>query len=454
MRQAVSNAARAEPVEVVVFGHMEKYGYLCGCSAQAAGEIVGEARQVIDIDIGTLPFVDDPYPLYRQLRDETPVDVSSLGVWVVSRHADVQTVQSSRSLGADLRDWSMFDLYSEIAFGGQQTEVAWLNRSVFLFHDGDEHLRIRKVLARYFTPRSIERLRPSIRQTVDAFVADLEQQELFDGHRDFALPLSTAVISELIGIPPDDRAYCLALAEIIGEAFALPSADRLAVVDAAITEARDYFQSLVLSCRQSPGLGLASVLATARVEGEYLGMDEIVANLILLFDAGHETTAALIGTTLKVLTEDDRLVDVIGRECVSMAAVVDEALRFDAPFQLMRKLTHEPVQLGATIVPADSVVVALIGSGNHDERVFEQPEIFDPTRQFGRRSELLSFGHGSHHCLGAALARVEAEIALDTVLSSAKHLTLDAGGVQRHKSGPVRGYSSIPLQFSTSISKN
>jgi len=402
---------------------------------------------VIDIDISALPFLDDPYPLYRQLRDETPVDVSALGVWVVSRHADVQTVQSSRSLGADLRGWSSFDLYSEIAFGGQRTEVAWLNRSVFLFHDGDEHLRIRRVLAKHFTPRTIEKLRPSIRRTAEALVVDLEQQESFDGHREFALPLSTAVISELIGIPPDDRAYCLALAEVIGEAFALPSAERLPVVNSAITEARDYFQSLVLSCRQNPGLGLASVLATARVEGEYLGMDEIVANLILLFDAGHETTAALIGTALKTLTEDQRLVELIASERVSMAAFVDEALRFDAPFQLMRKLTHEPVQLGATTVPADSLVIALVGSGNHDERVFEQPERFDPARQFGEQSRLLSFGHGSHHCLGAALARVEAEVALDTVLSSAQHLTVDAGGVRRHTSGPVRGYSSIPLQF-------
>jgi len=401
---------------------------------------------VIDIDISAL-FSDDPYALYRRLRDESPVDVTALGVWVVSRHADVHTVQSSHALGADLRDWSMFDVYSEVAFGGQETEVAWLNRNVFLFHDGDEHLRIRKVLAKYFTPRSIESLRPSIRQAAEALVGDLEQQESFDGHGDFALPLSTAVISEVIGIPREDRARCLALAEIIGEAFALPSAERLPAVNAAISEARSYFESLVLSCRQNPGPGLASVLATALVEGEYLGMDEIVANLILLFDAGHETTAALIGTTLKILTEDERLVESIRAERVSIAAVVEESLRFDAPFQLMRKLTHEPVRFGETTVPVDSVVVALIGSGNHDERVFEQPERFDPRRQFGQQSRLLSFGYGSHHCLGAVLARMEAQTALGAVLSSAHHLTLDVGEVRRHKSGPVRGFSSIPLQF-------
>lgn len=375
------------------------------------------------VDLGDLG-VPDPYPLYRRLVEHAPVHRTPMGVWLVSRYDDVATVQNDPRFRSALEAWPAWPAYAEAYLGGIDGPIARLQANMFVFADGDRHTRRREIFRRAFTARRVEQLRGYVQRRADAALDAAEQRGTsgrgtLEVVTELALPVTVGVISELLGIPASDRAACRDWAALIGETFGPPlRPDRRPAVTTAVTEATGYFRELTAHRREAPTDDLLSALARAEVDGIRLTDDEIGATALLLFNAGHETTAALIASGLAALLPHADQVARLRDEPDVVAAAVEEMLRFDAPFQYMRKVTATDVVLSGTAIPAGELVIPLIGAANRDPARFDRPDEFDSARYTGRRpaERHLSFGIGPHYCLGAALARLEAEVTVGTLL--------------------------------------
>lgn len=386
----------------------------------------------------------DPYSIYDATFKEGPVVRTNIGVWMIGGHAEVRMCQGDRRFASDFTKWSGYGAFAEGFWGGVDSPIARLQKSAFVFADGEKHSRLRRLVSRAFSARAIEGLRPFIAETIDRLFNERDSVEVIDVVNDLALPLSTTVISTLLGIPEADRSACRDRAVLIGRAFGPPPMpDVRPSVEAAIADANAYFIARVDERRQAPGDDLLSALATVEENGDRLSSDEIVATANLLFGAGHETTTALIGNAAHALTQFPDQFRLLREGTVSVDAAVEEFLRYDTPFQLMRKVTVEPVEISGFTIPADSMVLAFIGAGNHDGKRFENPHKLDLNRT---DVKTLSFGFGPHHCLGAALARSEACAVLDRLVSRTTRLEVaDSGPTRLPPAVPVRGFEKLPV---------
>jgi cytochrome P450 len=386
--------------------------------------------------------VADPYPALGRLREEDPVHWSEiLGGWVLTRYADVRAALADPRLSAD----RITPFLARQAPTTHETVQALL-RQVGLwvvFTDPPTHTRLRSILGRGFTARTIEGLRPRIRQIVDQLLDRAAAAGEMDLIREFAYPLPVAVIGDLLGVPPGDRerlkAWSDELATFVGSALATP--DKYARAARSVAEMHEYFGRLVARRRAAPADDLVTALVAGE-GGEALGEDELVANCVMLLFAGHETTTNLIGNGALALLRHPGEARAWREEPALTASAVEELMRYDGPGQAMVRVAREDVPVGGRVVGRGDRLFLMINAANRDPRQFAAPDRLDLRRADNRH---LGFGHGIHFCLGASLARLEGQVALPALLARFPGLTSRTDAPEWLDSLVFRGLRSLPV---------
>jgi pimeloyl-[acyl-carrier protein] synthase len=382
-------------------------------------------------------FIADPYPRYRRLRAEDPVHQSPMGFWVLTRYDDVAGILRDPRFGR-----KGFDRLLAARFGDAGFDLS------MLFRDPPDHTRLRTLVTKAFTPRAIEQMRERIQQIVDELLEAVRPRRAMDLVADFAYPLPVIVICEMLGVPDTDRQrfrdWTVHIARAL-DAIALPMEPEVIARGLAARHAlADYFRGLVAERRRQPRGDLLSELIAAEEQGDRLTEGELMATILLLFVAGHETTVNLIGNgTLALLRHPDQLRRL--REDPSLLpGAVEELLRYDGPVQRTGRSCSTEVQIGGRTIPENSVVLGIIGAANRDPAIFPDPDRLDVTRGENRH---LAFGWGIHFCLGASLARLEAQIALGTVVRRLPHLALATAAPEWRPASALRGLVALPVAF-------
>lgn len=379
-------------------------------------------------------FHEDPFPYYRRLRDEAPVYRNDeLDFWAISRHHDVlQGFRNNEVLSN--ADGVSLDPVSR----GPHAQLVMS----FLAMDDPQHLRLRTLVSKGFTPRRIRELEPRVVALARQHLDNALQDSSFDFINDFAGKLPMDVISELMGVPQADRARLRELADGVlhredGVTDVPPAAIQASV------ELMTYYAQMIADFKKTPADNLTSALLQAEIDGDRLGDQEILAFLFLMVIAGNETTTKLLGSAMYWGHKNRDQLTPLFADHSRIPLWVEETLRYDTPSQILARTAVEDLTLHDTTIPAGSVVLLLPGSGNRDERVFDDPDEFRIGRDIGSR--LLSFGSGAHFCLGAHLARMEARVALSELFNRISDFQVDEANAVRVHSSNVRGFANLPI---------
>ena len=407
--------------------------------------------------LGHPKFVTNPYPLYRKLRQSEPVRKDPIApVVVITRYAETMAMlrdprfRKDPFAGERLPPVVREQLkVSEASAGRASAEMVSM-----LFLDPPDHTRVRGIFTKAFTPRRLEALRPRIQQITDKRLDYAEKHgdgQTIELMSALAAPLPVTIIAELLGFPPEDYAKIKKWSDEMAEALALnPPMAVQARAYQAREEIRTYFDGIVEKLKQSPGENLISALVTGEAHGERgerLNPDERFSNSILLLAAGHETTTNLIGNgVLALLQHPDQLRDLREHKDELIESAVEELLRYDPPVQWTSRVAGETLTLGGVEVERGQIVLASVAAANRDPAVFVDPETLDIRR---RDNKHLSFGTGIHFCLGAALARWEAQIAIGTLITRYPNLrlTIKPSKLRWRKGITFRGLHELPLKL-------
>jgi cytochrome P450 len=390
-------------------------------------------------------FIRDPYPHYERLRNTDPVHLTPLGLYVASRHAEASLVLRDKRFGKD------FVERSKRRYGPKVMEEP-VFRSMshwMLQQDPPDHTRLRGLVVKAFTARRVEDMRPRIQEVVDQTLDRVAARGHMDLIEDFAFRLPVTIICDMLGIPAEHR-----------EVFYTGSRDGGRILDpvpltpaeiaqgnAGNAMAQMYFQQLFELRRRSPGDDLTTQLVQAEEDGSKLSNEELSANIILLFGAGHETTVNLIGNGLLALHRNPDQLARLKANPALITTAVDEFLRYDSSVQSTSRVALEDIDdLGGKKIPKGEAVLCLLGSANRDPAAYpDRPDRLDITRPNVRP---LSFGGGIHFCLGAQLARIEAEIAIATLLRRLPDLRLDdAENPEWRPTFVLRGLKKLPASW-------
>ncbi|GGS09043.1 cytochrome P450 [Micromonospora fulviviridis] len=384
----------------------------------------------------------NPYPTYERLRGHGPVVQAGPAFHLVTGYAEADAILRDARFGVmddDLRD--------QFLPGWRESPaVASISRSMLRTNPPD-HSRMRRLAAGAFTPRRIAAMRDVVEaqadELVDGMVARAASGEPVDFMAEFAYPLPVAVICALLGVPAADRPLFRRWAtDLTGVLEPEISPDELALADRGATELRDYFTDLVAARRRAPADDLTTALVQAHDgDGDRLSGDELLSNLVVLLVAGFETTTNLLGNGLVVLLDHPAAAATLRERPEFAPGYVEELLRYDSPVQLTSRTSTAPTRYGGVDLPAGSWLILLLGAANRDPGRYPEPARFDPWRP---AVHPLSFGAGPHYCLGAGLARLEAQVAFPLLLRRLPGLTL-AGPGERRVRLTLRGYATLPV---------
>ncbi len=374
----------------------------------------------------------NPFPRYEAMRHSEPVfqDPES-GIWHVFRYEDVQRVLSEHATFSS-------------RFGGDDPSGQLFAASL-VNTDPPRHRQLRSLVSQAFTPRSVEELAPRILALTDELLDPVVATGATDLINQLAYPLPVIVIAELMGIPAEDRDRFKQWSDVI-VSQARPGADESDHATAN-REMAEYFMGMIEQRRRSPGHDLISALLTAEIDGQKLSVVELLGFCSLLLVAGNETTTNLIGNAVLCFTESPGTAERLIAEPALLPQAIEEVLRYRSPVQSMYRIAAVDTTLRDRSIPAGSPLVAWIGSANRDGEQFPHPDVFDVGRSPNRH---LAFGQGIHFCLGAPLARLEAKIALQAVLSRLPGLAVEPEArLERMESMIVYGVKQLPVRWQT-----
>jgi cytochrome P450 len=385
----------------------------------------------------------DPYPFYTQLRRFAPVwYVETLDAYAVSRHADVSRVLHDHGTFSSQAMAALVTRPVELTANPNPSDEDHAFGMSIIGTDGDAHARLRLIVNRGFTPRRMAAQEREIRAIASSFVDEFVDRGGGDFQSSVAVPFPTAVIASLLGIDPDQSDDFRRWSEhMVLAVFEPDTSSRQADIERSSEQMGRWLDEVIEGRSHTLGDDMISVLLRAELEGGALSPEELRTFVFTLLVAGSITTAYLIGRTVIALVDDPALRERATRETELIGRAVEEALRFDAPVQMMFRTARAPVQVAGVDVPVGATVLPLIGSANRDESAFPDPDRFDPARN---SRDHLTFGHGAHFCLGAALARLEARILIERLLARAPRLE-QAGDFEQVTSLVFRGPSRLPL---------
>lgn len=395
--------------------------------------------------------IQNPYPVYTYLRENEPVHWNQMfNCFMLTRYDDVNQVFSDyRRFSSDI--WSNAPEF--LGYVGEDETSQYLRQIIpFLAYnlqgmDPPGHTRQRTLMMKTFTPRMIEAFRPTVQKLVD----ELIDQRLADGSMDIvadlAYPLPSNVILDLLGIPRSGRPYIKASAEAINEfvatiLFSGPQVwPRLAGVFAEVTT---YLKSLIAERRKNPGQDLLTRMVQAEENGDMLSEDEIVIATNFLLFAGHETTANLIAVGLYYLLQNPEQMAQMRADSSKIPVAVEELLRYVSPVHTLARRTMQEVTIRGVAIPENSSIYLLIGAANRDPEKFPDPEKLDINRPPVRT---LGFGYGIHFCIGAALARLESQVAFETIIKRLPELKMSIETPEFRPNYSLRGLKALPVEF-------
>ncbi|GAA5146105.1 cytochrome P450 [Pseudonocardia eucalypti] len=391
-------------------------------------------------------YTDDPYPFYAELRALEPVHANPLGFWVLGRHADVTELLRSRQSVED-RNVGPSPLRDLAEAAAAQTQTG--NRPMsMLDRDPPDHTRLRKLVTKAFTKRAIDALEPLVVDLVDAALDRIEASIATTGSADLieelAYPLPFTVICEMLGMPDTDHARLRDLAATLVRSLEpVTDVEVFKQIAAADREINDRIAAVIEAKRGRPGEDLLTALIQAEDDGDKLTDEELVAQVVLLYVAGHETTVNLIANgTLALLRHPDQFALLAANPELDTNAI-EELLRYDSPVQSTRRITLEPYAVGGREIPAGSFVLAILASANRDEE-FWGPDAGELKLDRPNAKAQVSFGGGPHHCLGASLARLEGRVAITRLIRRFPTLAL-AAEVTWNGRQNLRGPATLPI---------
>ncbi len=397
-----------------------------------------------NVNIAAPEFKADPYPFYARLRAQAPVFPVTLPdkqrAWLVTRYDDVVTVLKDERFAKDrLNALTPEQLKRQPWMPGFAKP---LTRNM-LDLDPPEQTRLRALVQKAFTPRLIEQMRERIQALTEEILDAVRGESHIDLIRDYALPLPTTIIAEILGVPVSDRhkfhrwstTLLTASSTGLGMVLAIPS----------IWLFMRYLRKFIRSRRAQPKNDLVSALVQAEDAGQTLTEDEMLAMVMLLLVAGHETTVNLIGNGTLALLENPEQMEKLRSDPGLIRSAIEELLRFHSPVETAtERYPRQDITLAGVTIPRGEMVLAVLASANRDERQFPDADKLDLARDPNKH---VSFGQGVHFCLGAPLARLEGQIAINTLLRRARGLRLAVTpGALRWRRGLVlRGLEALPL---------
>ncbi|HEB89665.1 MAG TPA: cytochrome P450 [Deltaproteobacteria bacterium] len=393
----------------------------------------------------------NPYPGYEWLRREAPVhELEPFGVFALSRHSDILAALKSPEIFSSSGMRAMMS--GQTGMMGSTTEPGRMGQitqaNSLISSDGEIHDRLRAVVNRGFTPRRIAELEPRVRKVTAEAIDSIASAGEMDLVRDLAIPVPVRMIADILGVPGERlRDFKRWSDAIIESATGVGQDDRAREHFKAREEFLAFFDRAIEARRKSPGGDLISTLV--RAEGAEdgspsLSPDEVLSFTVLLLIAGNETTTNLIGNTLLALTDHPDQMEKVCANPGLIPNLVEEALRFDSPVQAIFRQTTRDVDVAGTMIPEGKLVMLLLGSANRDEDWLPNADRFDVTRELKGH---IGFGFGVHFCLGASLARLEARVALETLLSRCRRIERTTETVEWIDSLILRGPKSLPLRF-------
>lgn len=403
---------------------------------------------VFDQAVGTTGFRNDPYPTYHAVRAADPVHWSEAwGCWVLTRHADVvATLQDPETFSSRGRVTNVIERTYPSAFLQQTRPLLDHFKQGLINADPPDHTRLRRLIQKTFLPRTLERLRPRVESVVNDLLDAIPPEAEADLVRDLTHPLPVIVIAELLGVPREMRDQFKRWSAEILEFQAVPRADPAVVLrsQTALLECRSYLRTVVEERRRSPREDLLSDLARVEEAGDCLSEEELMSTGVALLVAGHETTTNLIASALYLLLRHPEELARLRTHPELLPAAIEETLRFESPLQRVGRTATRDVRIGERQIRRGDSVLALLGAANRDPEAFPEPDRFDIGRSPNRH---VAFGSGPHFCIGAALARLEAPIALAAVRRRWPDLRLGTGPFEWN-SGVMRGLRSLPVIIS------
>jgi hypothetical protein len=390
-------------------------------------------------------FIRDPYPYYARLRSTDPMYLTPFGSYVASRHAEASLVLRDKRFGKDFVERSTRRYGPKI----MDEPVIRSMSHWMLQQDPPDHTRLRGLVVKAFTARRVEDMRPRIQHIVDETLDRIAPQGRMDLIEDFAFRLPVTIICDMLGIPAEHREVFYASSRDGGRLLdPVPlSPEEIAKANAGHAGVELYFRQLFDLRRRNPGDDLTTQLVQAEEDGSKLSNEELTANIILLFGAGHETTVNLIGNGLLALYRNPDQLALLKANPALITNAIEEFLRYDSSVQLTGRVALEDIDdLAGKKIPKGESVLCLLGSANRDPAVYpDRPDRLDITRP---NVKPLSFGGGIHFCLGAQLARIEAEVAIATLLRRLPELRLDdAVNPEWRPTFVLRGLKKLPASW-------
>ena len=395
--------------------------------------------------------IQNPYPVYAYLREHEPAHWNLMfNCFMLTRFDDVNQVFSDhRRFSSDI--WT--EVPDRVGFAGDDEKSRYLKQIVpFLAYnlqgmDPPGHTRQRTLMMKTFTPRMIESFRPTVQKLVDELIDQRIAEGSMDVVADLAYPLPSNVILDLLSIPRSGRPYIKASADAINEFVAtllFAGGENWQKLAGVFSDVSAYLKSLMAERRKHPGEDLLTKMVQAEENGDILSEDEIVIATNFLLFAGHETTANLIAVGLYYLLENPEQMEQLRTDPSKIPNAVEELLRYVSPVHTLSRRALQDVTISGVAIPKDSSVYLLIGAANRDPEKFPDPEKLDINRPAIRS---LGFGYGIHYCIGAALARLESQVAFETILRRLPELKMTVETPEFRPNYSLRGLVSLPVAF-------
>jgi len=391
-------------------------------------------------------YYGDPYPLYRRLREKDPLHRSRLlGGYVLTRHADVSAVLRDGRFVAETRKHPNYEkMRKRMMKSGVMTEAEFESRSM-LTSDPPDHTRLRSLVTKAFTPRTIEALRPRIEEIVEQCLDAAGRNGTMDIIADLAYPLPVTVIGEMLGVPAEDREQFKRWSDEAVRVLGPASAADMRRAVAAQRQLRGYFEKIAEERRREPHEDLLSALVAVEEQGDKLTTDELHEMCLLLLVAGHETTTNLIGNGMLALLRHREQYAALRDDASLAGSAVEELLRYDSPVQATSRFAAEDFEFAGRELKCGTQMGLFLGAANRDPEVFPEPNRLDIARADNHH---LSFSHGIHYCLGAPLARIEGQLAITALAQRFPDMRVATHQLEWRDNLILHGLKSLPVTLS------
>lgn len=392
---------------------------------------------------GSPDFIKDPYAVYKHLRDEDPLHWSPAGMWVVSRHADAKFILKDKRFGHDFLP-SVAKRHGQGAVNEAcfQSIKKWM-----LFLDPPSHTRIRNLVVKAFNTNSVNSYSGQIQGVVNDILSLVKDNGKMDLITQFAYPIPVHSLCIVFGIPKEDWHLFMKPPLALARTYE-PQPMNRQELDAANEDViwnNKYFEKLAKEKRVSPGKDLVTSLVEVESEGDKLTMEELTANLRVIYDGGFGTTFNFIGLFVLALEQHPEIKQALIKDPSLIPQAIDEGLRYCSPVHITKRQALEDVELRGKLIKKGDVISILLASANHDERAYDDASEFDITRKYVKP---MSFGGGIHYCVGAQLGKVEAEIAIRTLLGSIPNYRVtNMDDLSWRKTVVMRGLESLQLEW-------